>query len=79
MVKVTKEHIEKLMTDSSYEVKKMGQKTTIVACTLPNGFVVVESSSCVDPVNYDQELGTRIAKKRIETRLWELEGYKNHG
>lgn len=79
MAKVTKEHIEKLMTDSSYEVKKMGQKTTIVACTLPNGFVVVESSSCVDPVNYDQELGTRIAKKRIETRLWELEGYKNHG
>lgn len=79
MNKITKEHIEAIMEKATYEVKKMGQKTTVVVCTLETGFVIVESSSCSDPADYDQELGAKIAKKRIETRLYELEGYKAHG
>ena len=40
------------------------------------GFVIVESSSCVDPINYSEVMGTSICIDRIKNKLWELEGYK---
>lgn len=42
---------------------------------LRNGFILTESSACVDPANYDTELGKRLCLQHIENRLWELEGY----
>ena len=51
-------------------------KCTIVAVQLKNGFVLVESSSCVDPINYSEAIGMSICIERIKNRLWELEGYK---
>jgi hypothetical protein len=51
-------------------------KTTIVTAQLENGFVIVESSSCVDPANYDADIGYGICIKRIEDKVWELEGYR---
>jgi hypothetical protein len=53
-------------------------KTTIVAVKLTNGFVIVESASCVDPINYDEQLGFNICMERIAAKLYELEGYKEH-
>jgi hypothetical protein len=53
----------------------MGEKTCVVTCTTPSGFVIVESSSCVDPANYDERIGYEICKDRIINKLWELEGY----
>jgi hypothetical protein len=73
--KITPEHIKNIMDKSHFVVNSIFCKTTIVVCQLPNGFIIVESSSCVDPENYDVEIGTEICKKRIENKLWELEGY----
>ena len=50
-------------------------KTTIVHAVLQNGFEIVESSSCVDPKNYDAVLGEAICMKRIEDRIWNLLGF----
>jgi hypothetical protein len=75
MNKVTPEHIERLFNKSTKLENTIGDKTTVVVCKLPNGFVIVESSSCVDPVNYDFELGKEICYKRIKDKMWELEGY----
>lgn len=72
---VTKEQIDNLLANAKVNVQTVGEKTTIVHCVLPNGFVIVESSSCVDPANYDEKLGTEICMKRIENKVWELEGY----
>lgn len=72
---ITPEDIKAILDASKFESVKMGEKTTVVCCTLPNGFVICESSSCVDPVNYDHELGTKICKERIANKVWELEGY----
>ena len=47
----------------------------MVAARLRNGFILTESSACVDPANYDAELGKRLCLQHIENRLWELEGY----
>jgi len=75
-ITVTKEQIDSIIASSEIEDLKMGSKTTVVSVTLPNKFVIVQSSSCVDPSNYDHELGKEICMKRIIDKVWELEGYR---
>jgi hypothetical protein len=72
---VTAGHIEAILKESTIEVKTVFNKCTVVYCQLPNGFIIVESSACVDPANYDEKLGTNICMDRIRNKLWELEGY----
>jgi hydroxymethylpyrimidine/phosphomethylpyrimidine kinase len=72
---VTQEQIDNLFSKCKIEATKLGTKTTVMVVTLPNGFELCESSSCVDPVNYNQELGESICKERIKNKIWELEGY----
>jgi hypothetical protein len=74
-VKVTKEQVDAIISASKKESVKMGEKSTVVSVTLPNGFVIVESSSCVDSNNYDHEVGIKICMERVENKVWELEGY----
>lgn len=73
---ITKEQIEKLLENCKFESVKMGTKTTVLLCTLPNGFEIAESSACVDPKNYLHELGMRVCRDRIINRIWQLEGYR---
>jgi len=75
-VKITKEDVDALLAASKVEDTKIGEKSTVVSITLPNGFVIITSSSCVDPANYDHELGKSICLKRAEDKVWELEGYR---
>ncbi|AXK19131.1 Gp49 family protein [Bacillus sp. COPE52] len=73
---VTKEEIDKIMEKTHFVIDTYFNKTTVVLAKLPNGFIICESSSCVDPANYDEQLGFDICKKRIENKVWELEGYR---
>lgn len=73
---VTQKTVEKIMLDSDIEVMTIFDKCTIVACQLPNGFVIIESSACVSPENYDEETGVNICIDKIANKIWELEGYK---
>ena len=73
---VTQEQIDALIRESQISVKTVFGKCTIVAVQLKNGFVLVESSSCVDPLNYNEAMGMSICIDRIKNKLWELEGYK---
>lgn len=75
-VKITKERVEALIAASSIADMQFGSKSTVVSVTLPNGFVIIESSSCVDPENYDHEVGKKICLDRIKNKIWELEGYR---
>ena len=72
---VTQAAVDELMESCDIAVTTAFDKCTIVACKLPNGFVIVESSSCVDPANYDEDMGVDICMKNIERKVWELEGY----
>ncbi len=78
--KITQKHIERMFAEAEKDVVTLFDKCTILACRLKNGFVLVESSACVDPDNYDINVGLNICEKRIKERLWELEGYllQNH-
>lgn len=70
------DNIDEIMDNCELEVSTVFGKCTIVACKLPNGFVLVESSACVDPTNYDEHIGLEICLNRIRDKVWELEGYK---
>lgn len=74
---VTKDQIVGILTNSEYKVfHRVFGKQCIVVAQLPNGFTIVGESACVDPANYDEEIGYKLAVERIESKLWELEGYK---
>ena len=73
---ITQEHIDNIMSETTCNIMTMFDKVTVVVAQLPNGFVITESSGCVDKANYDEELGTQICIKKIVDKVWELEGYR---
>lgn len=75
-ITVTPERIEQVINDSKVTVQTLFDKCTVVACKLPSGFVIVESSACVNPKNYDEKIGIEICMNRIKDKVWEMEGYK---
>lgn len=60
---------------SYYETQTHGDRTTVVYCVLRNGFTIVESSACVDPENYSEEIGKEICLGKIRDKIWELLGF----
>lgn len=74
-ITVTKEQVDDILANAEIDCKTIFGKTTVVTAKLPNGFVIVESSSCVDPANYNQDIGDEICMGRIREKVWELEGY----
>lgn len=74
--RVNKKDIDNILKDTLIKVEKYGDKTTILKATLPNGFVIIESSSCVDPANFDMKMGEEICMDKLVNKIWELEGYK---
>lgn len=38
-------------------------------------FLLRESTTCVDPSNYDENIGKEVCLKRIEDKIWFLLGY----
>lgn len=83
-MKVTEEHIESLIQREVYI--NAGEVTgshegdplnllTICVLTLESGFTVTGESACVDPKNFDREMGEGIARKKAIEKIWMLEGY----
>lgn len=50
-------------------------RTTVVKATLKNGFIIVESSSCVSVENYDEEIGKEICMNVIKDKVWAYLGF----
>jgi len=73
---ITQKQIDEIFDKADKETWAVFNKTFVLAIRLPNGFVIVESSSCVDPANFDIEIGREIVTDRIKNKLWELEGYR---
>lgn len=60
---------------ASHERFTIGDCTTITRVILKNGFVIIESSSCVDPKNYSIEIGDRVCMNKIKDRIWDYLGF----
>jgi hypothetical protein len=72
---VTQEQVNGILKNSTIEFENFGEKTVVAKCVLPNGFVIVEYASCVDPAHFDEKIGKDICLERISNKVWELEGY----
>lgn len=72
--KVTKASIEAKIAKVDYIVLP---DSTVTLCniTMKNGFSVRGESACVDPRNFNVEIGKGLAYKQAFDRLWPLEGY----
>ncbi|WP_027390554.1 Gp49 family protein [Chrysiogenes arsenatis] len=56
------------------ETTRMGNHTVVMA-TLRNGFTVVAEAACVDPANYNEQIGRDIALKKIQAQVWNHLGF----
>ena len=73
---VTQEEVNKNMQDILVRtVEEFGKPTTYVTVRMENGFTLRESTTCVDPSNYDENIGKEVCLKRIEDKVWFLLGY----
>lgn len=72
--KVTKEGIEARIKGTSYMVLP-DSTVTICNIKLENGYSVRGESACVDPRNFNMEIGRQLAYRDAFGKLWALEGY----
>jgi hypothetical protein len=63
--------------DSVIQTHDFVRRGTLTICilSLSNGFNVTGESACVDPANYDQAIGEKIAYDNARNKIWLLEGY----
>lgn len=79
--RVRMEQIDAMMASLKVHAQRIeGTCSTIALAVLPNGFTVaIGHSACVDPANFNAEIGTRVATEdalaQARKKLWELEGY----
>lgn len=76
MKTITKGQIKEIMNNAEYKIfHRVFDKQCVVVAKIYNGFTIVGESACVDPNNYEEEIGYELALKDIENQLWMLEGY----
>lgn len=71
--RVTADYIKSRIVDTRFE--KFSDTVTIAQITLDNGYSVRGESACVNPANYNQEIGERIAYDNAFNRLWPVFGF----
>ena len=60
---------------SKVKSTQFGDKTTVTQAILKNGFILTESSSCVDENNFDMKIGEQCCMEQIEHNVWFLLGF----
>jgi hypothetical protein len=74
---VTQEQINAIL-DSAEKVEAIfWGKELVVSYKLVTrgGFTIIGRGACVDPANFDLEVGRKVAKEDAADKLWQLEGY----
>ncbi len=68
MNKITKEFLESEIVDVHYT----HLQGALTHCTIivKNGFVFTGESACVDPANFDEEIGEKIAYENAFNSMW---------
>ena len=72
--RLTPDHIDAQIISEAYYVFP-NTTLTVCALTLKNGYQVTGESACVSAVNYDAEIGKKIARDNARSKIWSLEGY----
>ena len=73
---VTREEVLANMQDVLVRTEiEFGKPCTYVTVRMLNGFTLRESTTCVDPKNYDENIGKEICLEKIKDKIWFLLGY----
>ena len=67
--KVTAEDCREAVVRVEFDVLK-DRKTTVCTLTLYNRFTVRGESSCVDPAEFDKDIGEKKAEQRARDAVW---------
>lgn len=78
MTGIEPKYIKHMMDGGCYTLERMGRKTAVMVYTLENGFEITVSSACCNPDDFDYNVAREICLKKVEDKLWELEGYVHH-
>lgn len=73
-LRLTPENIDEQIVKEEYHWFA-GSTVTVCMLTLRNGYNTVGHSACVDPRNFNSEIGRRIARVNAREQIWALEGY----
>lgn len=76
VTRVTEKQVEAILNESKMEKVVMHGKETICSFLLPCGFTITGRAACVDPANFDANLGIKIAYEDAKRQLWAMEGYR---
>ena len=76
MNKITKEFLESEIT--SVEYKRLSERLTHCTITVKDGFQFTGESACVDPTNYDEDTGNKIAYDDAFGKMWLPYGFQLH-
>lgn len=71
--KITPEFLQSEITDIEY--RRLTGTMTHCTITVKNGFTFTGESACVDPDNYDQELGEHYALEAAKEKMWVPYGF----
>lgn len=76
MSKIQPQEIVDLIEREDY-VRIDGTTTTLCIAHIRNAtdFQVVGKSACLNPADFDEEVGRRVARDDVIRQLWGLEGY----
>lgn len=70
---ITKEDVERFIRN--FKAGTIGKKTTVATATTLTGYEVTKTSACVNPKNYNIEIGKNIVYSSIIDELWEKLGF----
>ena len=71
-IEEVKANMQDIICNTAIEFDK---PVTYVTVRMKNGFTLRESTTCVDPDNYNEEIGKQICLDKIEDKIWFLLGY----
>lgn len=73
--KVTIDQINSILDNAETQETVFWDREVVVSYKLYNGFTIIGRGACVDPANFNIDIGRQVARKQAENKLWELEGY----
>lgn len=71
--KITADAIKARIVEVKFH--KLGPTLTHCAIHMDNGFIATGESACVDPANYNRDVGERLAYDQAFNKLWPLFGF----
>jgi len=71
--KVTRDYIKGRI--AAHQYIRIGETVTLCSIVLDNGYSVRGESACVDPANFNQDIGRQLAYEDAFRKLWPLFGF----